>query len=220
MSNDAGRSVPFIGDRFPTLDVETTYGNMVLPDAYRGSWLVLFSHPGDFTPVCTTEFVAFERLKPEFEKRNTKLLGLSVDLVFAHIKWTEWIRDRLGVQITFPIIADPLGKVASTLGMIHPTMGTQTVRSVYIIDPEGMIRLILTYPENVGRNIHEILRAVTALQTADANKAATPANWPQNELIGSKLIMPPARTVQEAAERTAKAQQGELQCFDWWFCTK
>jgi peroxiredoxin (alkyl hydroperoxide reductase subunit C) len=200
--------------------VETTYGNMVLPDAYRGSWLVLFSHPGDFTPVCTTEFVAFERLKPEFEKRNTKLLGLSVDLVFAHIKWTEWIRDRLGVQITFPIIADPLGKVASTLGMIHPTMGTQTVRSVYIIDPEGMIRLILTYPENVGRNIHEILRAVTALQTADANKAATPANWPQNELIGSKLIMPPARTVQEAAERTAKAQQGELQCFDWWFCTK
>ena len=220
MSNDAGRSVPFIGDRFPTLDVETTYGNMVLPDAYRGSWLVLFSHPGDFTPVCTTEFVAFERLKPEFEKRNTKLLGLSVDLVFAHIKWTEWIRDRLGVQITFPIIADPLGKVASTLGMIHPTMGTQTVRSVYIIDPEGMIRLILTYPENVGRNIYEILRAVTALQTADANKAATPANWPQNELIGSKLIMPPARTVQEAAERTAKAQQGELQCFDWWFCTK
>jgi len=220
MPSDAGRSVPFIGDRFPAMTVQTTHGTMELPDAFRGSWLILFSHPGDFTPVCTTEFVAFERLKPEFEKRNAKLLGLSVDLVFAHIKWTEWIRDRLGVQITFPIIADSLGRAAARLGMIHPETGTQTVRSVYIIDPEGIIRLMLTYPDSVGRNIHEILRALAALQTADANQAATPANWPQNELVVSKLIMRPPRTVQEAAERLAKAQAGELQCFDWWFCTK
>ncbi len=213
-------TAPFIGDAFPHLTVQTTLGELTLPQAYHGRWFVFFSHPGDFTPVCTTEFVAFERRKRDFRQMNTELIGLSVDQVYVHIKWMEWIRARLGVEITFPIIADEIGLVARRLGMIHPTRGTRTVRSVFIVDPEGIIRIILTYPENVGRNISEILRAVSALQAADANKAAVPANWPKNDLIGDKLIVPPAKTLQEVAERKAKSQAGQLDCFDWWFCTK
>jgi peroxiredoxin (alkyl hydroperoxide reductase subunit C) len=213
-------SKPFIGDMFPEMKVQTTLGEVVLPTSYKGHWFVLFSHPGDFTPVCTTEFVAFQKLMPEFNKRNTFLIGLSVEQVYSHMKWIEWIKQNLNVEITFPIIADSLGKIATRLGMIHPTMGTRTVRSVYIVDPTGMIRLILTYPENVGRNIHEILRAVTALQTADAHKAATPANWPKNELIGDRLIVPAPKTIQEAKEREKQAQAGEIQCYDWWLCSK
>ncbi|MDM5318112.1 peroxiredoxin [Fictibacillus sp. b24] len=211
---------PFIGDQFPETTVHTTLGELVLPTSYQGHWFVLFSHPGDFTPVCTTEFVAFQKLMPEFNKLNTYLIGLSVEQVYSHLKWIEWIQQNLKVEITFPIIADSLGKLAMRLGMIHPTMGTRTVRSVYIVDPTGKIRMILTYPENVGRNINEILRAVKALQTADANKAATPANWPKNELIGDRLIVPPASTVQEAKKRADQAQSGEIQCYDWWLCSK
>lgn len=213
-------NTPFIGDPFPKLDVHTTQGPKSLPNDYAGQWFVLFSHPGDFTPVCTTEFVAFESLRVEFIKRNTELIGISVDQVQSHIKWIEWINERLGVQIKFPIIADGLGNVAKRLGMIHPTRGTRTVRSVFIVDPKGIVRLILTYPENVGRNIHEILRTLTALQTADEYEAATPANWPNNEWLDGKLIMPPAKTVQEANAKLAKSKSGELTCYDWWFCTK
>lgn len=220
MSIYSEQSFPFIGDRFPDVTVQTTFGELSLPEAYQGRWFILFSHPGDFTPVCTTEFVAFEKLKPKFQKLNTELIGLSVEQVFSHIKWIEWIRNHLDVQISFPIIADGLGTVAKRLGMIHPTKGTRTVRSVFIVDPQGAIRLILTYPDSVGRNIYEILRTVHALQVTDVNKAATPANWPNNEIIGDKLILLPARTVQEAAERISKSQAGQLNCFDWWFCTK
>ncbi|WP_461202771.1 peroxiredoxin [Anoxybacillus sp. TBDG-1] len=210
----------FISDRFPTMTVATTVGTITLPDDYAGRWFVLFSHPADFTPVCTTEFVAFEKMKPQFDEMNTKLIGLSVEQVFSHMKWIEWIREKLRVRISFPIIADELGHVAKQLGMIHPTKGTRTVRSVYIVDHEGTIRLMLTYPESVGRNIYEIVRAVKALQTADAYQAAAPANWPHNELVGDRLIMPPPRTIQQAEERLNKAKQGEINCFDWWFCTK
>lgn len=212
--------MPFISDRFPKITVATTMGTITLPDDYAGRWFVLFSHPADFTPVCTTEFVAFEKMKPQFQQLNTELIGLSVEQVFSHIKWVEWIREKLHVHISFPIIADELGHVAKQLGMIHPKKGTRTVRSVYIVDSEGTIRLMLTYPESVGRNIYEIVRAVKALQTADAYEAATPANWPHNELVGERLIMPPPRTIQQAAERLNKAKQGEISCFDWWFCTK
>ncbi|MGJ7035475.1 peroxiredoxin [Anoxybacillus eryuanensis] len=212
--------MPFISDRFPTMTVVTTVGTITLPDDYAGRWFVLFSHPADFTPVCTTEFVAFEKMKPQFDEMNTELIGLSVEQVFSHIKWIEWIREKLRVRISFPIIADELGYVAKQLGMIHPTKGTRTVRSVYVVDHEGTIRLMLTYPESVGRNIYEIVRAVKALQTADAYKAATPANWPHNELVADRLIMPPPRTIQQAEERLNKAKQGEIDCFDWWFCTK
>ncbi|KIQ94691.1 Selenocysteine-containing peroxiredoxin PrxU [Anoxybacillus thermarum] len=212
--------MPFISDRFPKVTVATTMGTITLPDDYAGRWFVLFSHPADFTPVCTTEFVAFEKMKPQFQQLNTELIGLSVEQVFSHIKWVEWIREKLHVNISFPIIADELGHVAKQLGMIHPTKGTRTVRSVYIVDHEGTIRLMLTYPESVGRNIYEIVRAVKALQTADAYEAAMPANWPHNELVGDRLIMPPPRTIQQAAERLNKAKKGEMSCFDWWFCTK
>lgn len=212
--------MPFISDRFPTMTVATTVGTITLPDDYAGRWFVLFSHPADFTPVCTTEFVAFEKMKPQFEQMNTELIGLSVEQVFSHMKWIEWIREKLRVHISFPIIADELGYVAKQLGMIHPTKGTRTVRSVYVVDHEGTIRLMFTYPESVGRNIYEIVRAVKALQTTDAYKAATPANWPHNELVGDRLIMPPPRTIQQAEERLNKAKQGEIDCFDWWFCTK
>ncbi|CAH8717113.1 peroxiredoxin [Paenibacillus thiaminolyticus] len=214
------RSVPFIGERFPEVTVQTTFGELSLPGAFQRRWFILFSHPGDFTPVCTTEFIAFEQLHPEFRKLNTELIGLSVEQVFSHIKWIEWIRQCFGVHITFPIIADGLGTLAKQLGMIHPTLGTRTVRSVYIVDPKGIIRLMLTYPETVGRNIYEILRAVQALQVVDANQAATPANWPNNEIIGNQLILPAARTVQEAAERMKMSQAGQLKCYDWWFCMK
>ncbi|ODG92627.1 peroxiredoxin [Gottfriedia luciferensis] len=211
---------PFIGDLFPELKVQTTLGELVLPTGFQGHWYVLFSHPGDFTPVCTTEFVAFQKMMPEFMKLNTYLIGLSVEQVYSHIKWIEWIKQNLNVEITFPIIADSLGKIASRLGMIHPTIGTKTVRSVFIVDSTGKIRLILTYPDNVGRNIHEIIRAVKALQIADANKAGTPANWPENELVGERLIMPPPNTIQDANKRMEQSKEGQIQCYDWWFCSK
>ncbi len=206
---------PLIGDDFPFMEVTTTQGKKVLPDDYKGKWLVLFSHPADFTPVCTTEFVAFAKRYKEFQKLNTELFGLSIDQVFSHIKWTEWIKEKLGVEIPFPIIADDMGLVADTLGMLHPAKGTNTVRAVFIIDPKGIIRLILFYPQEIGRNVDEILRAVKALQTSDAHKVALPANWPNNELIKDEAIIPPAEDI-----KTARARMKKYDCFDWWFCHK
>lgn len=211
--------LPLLGERFPEMDVQTTQGMMRLPGCFKGRWFVLFSHPGDFTPVCTTEFVSFERLAPEFHKLNACLIGLSVDQVQPHLKWIQWIGQNLRTPITFPVIADPLGRAARRLGMISPYKGTNTVRAVFIVDPAGVIRLILYYPQEIGRNMCEILRAVQALQTADRCKAATPANWPNNELIGDRLIVPPASDVTQIRERTAMEQAGQIQCFDWWFCS-
>lgn len=206
---------PLIGDKFPEMEVKTTHGMMNLPDAFSGRWFVLFSHPADFTPVCTTEFVAFEKRRKEFNKLNCSLIGLSIDQVFSHMKWTEWIRDNLGVDIQFPIIADDQGRIGATMGMIHPGKGTNTVRAVFIVDPEGLVRLILYYPQEIGRNMDEILRAVNALQVVDKNKVATPANWPKNELIGDEVIIPPP-----GDERSAKERLKSYDCYDWWFCHK
>jgi peroxiredoxin (alkyl hydroperoxide reductase subunit C) len=208
---------PLIGDKFPQMDVKTTQGMIKLPDDFSGKWFVLFSHPADFTPVCTTEFVAFENKRLEFEKLNCQLIGLSIDQVSAHMKWTEWIKEKLGVEIKFPLIADDLGKVASRMGMIHPGKGTNTVRAVFIIDPNGVVRLILFYPQEVGRNMEEILRVVKALQVSDANKVSMPANWPNNNLIKDEVIIPPPQD-----EKTAKTRVtgGEIVCYDWWFCHK
>ncbi|MFP4200289.1 MAG: peroxiredoxin, partial [Clostridia bacterium] len=153
------QAMPLIGEQFPELEVVTTRGVKNLPEDYRGRWFVLFSHPADFTPVCTTEFVAFQNRFDEFQDLDTDLIGLSVDQVFAHIKWEEWIRDNIGVEIKFPIIADD-GNVGKRLGMIHPGKGSNTVRAVFIIDPEGTIRAILYYPQEMGRNFDEILRMV------------------------------------------------------------
>ncbi|MBK3332307.1 peroxiredoxin [Persephonella atlantica] len=212
--------MPVIGEKFPSLQVKTTHGVKKLPDDYAGKWFVLFSHPADFTPVCTTEFVAFQKRKEQFDQLNCELIGLSIDQVFSHIKWVEWIKEKTGVEITFPIIADDMGQVAKQLGMIHPKKGTNTVRAVFIVDNKGIIRLILYYPQEVGRNIDEIVRAVKALQTTDKYGVATPANWPENELVKDHVIVPPATSEQEAKERLQKAQAGEIECFDWWFCHK
>lgn len=205
--------IPLIGEKFPQVEVKTTHGKKTLPDDYAGKWFVLFSHPGDFTPVCTTEFVAFQKRYDKFRELNCELIGLSIDQVFSHMKWTEWIKEKLGVEIEFPIIADDRGQVAEMLGMIHPGKGTNTVRAVFIVDDKGVIRAMLYYPQEVGRNMDEILRMVRALQVSDANKVALPANWPENELIGDKVIIPPP-----ADEETAAQRLQQYEGYDWWFC--
>ena len=145
---------------------------------------------------------------------NTELIGLSVDQVFAHIKWEEWIKEKLNVEIEFPIIADT-GSVSETLGLIHPGKGTNTVRAVFFVDPEGIIRAILYYPQELGRNFDEILRMAKAFQVSDSEGVAMPANWPENELIKDRVIIPPAQDVE-----TARKRPSEYECYDWWFCHK
>jgi peroxiredoxin 2/4 len=199
--------------------VLTTRGEMVLPNDMKGKWFVLFSHPADFTPVCTTEFVAFQKRYDKFREFNCELIGMSVDQVFSHIKWEEWIQEKLDVEIEFPIIADT-GAVAQKLGLIHPGKGTNTVRAVFIVDDKGTIRIIFYYPQELGRNMDEILRAVEAMQFSDKNGVAMPANWPENELVGDNVIIPPAKDVKTAKERLAGASRGEYECYDWWFCHK
>ena len=205
--------MPLIGDKFPELEVRTTHGLIRLPKDFSGKWFILFSHPADFTPVCTTEFVAFQKRYDEFKKMGCELIGLSIDQVFSHMKWVEWIKDRLGVEIKFPIIADDRGRVADILGLIHPGKGSNTVRAVFIVDPEGIIRAILYYPQELGRNMDEILRMVRALRIADREKVAMPAGWPDNELIGDEVIIPPPLD-----EASAKEAAGKYECYDWWFC--
>ncbi|MCC6053850.1 MAG: peroxiredoxin [Thermosphaera sp.] len=205
--------IPLIGEKFPEMVVETTHGVKKLPDDYKGKWLVLFSHPADFTPVCTTEFIGFALRYNEFKELNAELLGLSVDTVFSHIKWIEWIKEKLGVEIPFPIVADPNGEVSRKLGFLHAQSATHTVRAVIIVDPDGVVRAILYYPQESGRNIDEILRLLVTLQINTEYKRALPANWPNNGLIGDALIVPPAKTVQEAQERLKM-----FKCYDWWFC--
>ncbi len=208
------RGIPLIGDKFPEMEVQTTHGMMKLPVNFSGKWFVLFSHPADFTPVCTTEFFSFTKRYEEFKKLNCELIGLSVDQIMSHLKWTEWINDKLGVEVPFPIIADT-GKVAAMLGMIHPGKGSNTVRAVFVVDDKGIIRLMIYYPQEVGRNMDEVLRAVKALQVSDINNVAMPANWPNNELIGDEVIIPPPRD-----EKTAKERAKMAGCYDWWFCHK
>ena len=206
--------MPLLGDKFPSVKVQTTHGEKNLPEDYKGKWFVLFSHPADFTPVCTTEFVAFAQKASEFNKLGVELIGLSVDQVFSHIKWTEWIEDNLDVNIPFPIIADSAEGVSKALGMIHPGKGSgNTVRAVFVVDPEGVLRLMIYYPQEIGRNVDEIIRAVKALRFSDANKVATPENWPNNKLIGDRVIIPPANNI-----KTAKERKNNKNCFDWWFC--
>lgn len=209
--------MPLLGDAFPEMKVQTTHGEMQLPQAFAGKWFVLFSHPADFTPVCTTEFVAFQKRYDKFRALNCELIGMSVDQVFSHIKWEEWIRENLKVEIQFPIIADT-GAVAQKLGLIHPGKGTNTVRAVFIVDDKGLIRIIFYYPQELGRNMDEILRAVKAMQISDINGVAMPAQWPDNEIVGDHVIIPPAKDVKTARERLEKAKAGEFECYDWWLC--
>lgn len=206
-------NMPLLGDEFPEMKVKTTHGPMNIPGDLKGSWFVLFSHPADFTPVCTTEFYGFQKRYDEFKKMGAKLIGMSIDQVFSHIKWVEWIRDNLKMEIEFPIVAAN-DEIALKLGMLHPGKGTNTVRAVFIVDPESKVRLILYYPQEIGRNMDEIVRALKALQISD-KQGAMPANWPDNELIQDQVIVPPASSVKDAAERPKK-----YKCYDWWFCYK
>lgn len=214
MCEGKSEGIPLLGDKFPDMEVTTTHGMMKLPVAFSGKWFVLFSHPADFTPVCTTEFVAFQKRFHAFHQLNCELIGLSVDQVFSHIKWIEWINEKLGVKIEFPIIADT-GKVASILGLIHPGKGTNTVRAVFVVDDKGKIRTILYYPQEFGRNMDEILRIVKGIQISDKEKVAMPANWPNNELVNDEVIIPPPSDIETAKKRT-----NQYNCFDWWFCHK
>ncbi len=206
--------MPLIGDKFPEMEVQTTEGKIKLPEAYKGKWFILFSHPGDFTPVCTTEFYSFQKKYDQFRDLNTELIGLSVDQVHSHIKWSEWIHENLKQEIEFPIIADT-GAVAGTLGLIHPNKGSNTVRAVFMVDPNGTIRAILYYPQELGRNMDEFLRMIKGFQRADKDKVAIPANWPNNELLKDRVIIPPASDV-----KTARKRKKEYECYDWWFCHK
>lgn len=206
--------MPMIGDQFPEVELQTTQGKKNLPKDFAGKWFILFSHPADFTPVCTTEFYAFQKRYDEFKKLNTELIGLSIDQVYSHIKWLDWINDNLKLEIKFPLIADN-GDFAKKLGLIHPKKGNNTVRAVFIVDPESTIRAILFYPQELGRNFDEFLRMIKAFQIADANHVAMPANWPNNELIGDKVIVPPASDI-----KGARYKQGKYENYDWWFCYK
>jgi peroxiredoxin (alkyl hydroperoxide reductase subunit C) len=214
-SNEVRTGIPLIGEKMPNIEVQTTHGMKNIPGDYKGKWIVLFSHPGDFTPVCTTEFYAFAKRNEEFKKLNAELIGHSIDQVFSHIKWVEWIKDNLKMEIPFPVIADDMGRVAMKLGMIHPGKGTNTVRAVFIIDPEGLIRLMIYYPQEIGRQVDEVLRALKALQISDSNKVAMPENWPNNELMKDKVIIPPPKDVVEA-EKRKNPKEG----YDWWFTIK
>lgn len=169
-----------------------------------------------FTPVCTTEFVGFQKRFDKFAELNCKLVGLSIDQVFSHLKWVEWIKDNLDVEIKFPIIADD-GSIAFLFGMIHPEKDNNTVRTVFIMDDEGILRAMLFYPQELGRNLDEILRMVENMQIADKNNVAMPANWPNNELIGKKVILPPPTYESLAKKRMADPK---IEKFDWWFTYK
>jgi len=212
--------MPIIGDKFPVFEAVTTHGKKDLPGDYRGKWFILFSHPADFTPVCTTEFYAFQKRYQYFKDLDCELIGLSIDQVFSHIKWIEWIGQNLGQEIEFPIIADDQGEIAKKLNMVHPGKGANTVRAVFIVDNLGVIRTILYYPQELGRNIDEILRIIKSLQVSEQKGVAIPANWPNNEIIGNRGIIPPPKDEKTAKERIQQSKNGEFECKDWWFCYK
>jgi len=205
--------LPRLNERAPDFEELTTHGVKRLDD-YKGKWLVLFSHPADFTPVCTTEFIAFAKLEPEFNKRNAELLGLSIDSHHSHIAWVRNIKEKFGVDIEFPIIADLKMDVARAYGMIHPgAADTSAVRATFMIDPHGILRAMVYYPMSNGRSIPEFLRMLDAMQTSDEHDVATPEGWQP----GDRVIVPPAATVEEANRRM---ESGEYECVDFYYCTK
>jgi len=209
----APAGMPRINEPAPDFRALTTAGERSLSD-YRGKWLVLFSHPADFTPVCTTEFIAFAKAAPEFAKLNCELLGLSIDSIHSHIAWMRNIKENWGVEIPFPIIEDLKMEVAKAYGMIHPGAGdTSAVRATFIIDPEGILRAMVYYPMSNGRSIPEFLRLLQALQTTDEHGVATPEGWQK----GDRVIVPPAQTAEEANKRLTS---GDYECKDFYFCTR
>jgi len=211
MENTIG--LPRLNEPAPAFDAETTHGRKTLED-YRGKWLILFSHPADFTPVCTTEFMGFQERKPKFDALNCELLGLSIDSHHSHNAWVLNIKEKFGVDIEFPIIADLDMKVAKSYGMVHPgAADTSAVRATFFIDPEGNLRAMMYYPMSNGRQIDEFVRVLEAMQTSDEHACATPENW----RTGEKVIVPPAATVEEAKQRMSS---NEYECVDFYFCKK
>ncbi len=205
-------AMPQLNAPAPAFDALTTHGQKTLSD-YKGKWLILFSHPADFTPVCTTEFMAFARKHEEFQARNTELLGLSIDSHYSHIAWTRNIKDKFDVDVKFPIIADLNMKVANAYGMIQPgASDTSAVRATFLIDPDGVLRAMVYYPLNAGRSIDEIFRLLVAMQTADEHKVAMPENWSP----GKEVIVPTPPTTEAA---NARYDEG-YNTVDWYFSTK
>jgi len=214
-------AMPRIGDKAPEFKAVTTQGEINFPADYKGSWVILFSHPADFTPVCTSEFMTFATLEKQFNEANCKLVGLSVDGLYSHIAWLRTIKEKIeykgmkDVEVTFPLIEDITMNVAKKYGMMMPgESSTKAVRAVFVIDPVGVIRTIIYYPLSLGRNFDELYRVILALQTADEFKIATPADWRP----GDDVIVPPAGSCGVAKDRMEGKE--EMKCYDWFFCTK
>lgn len=214
--------MPRIGDKAPAFKAVTTQGEIDFPAQYEGSWVILFSHPADFTPVCTSEFMTFASMEAEFLKYNTKLVGLSVDGLYSHIAWLRTIKEKIeykgmkDVEVKFPLIEDITMEVAKKYGMIQSgESNTKAVRAVFVIDPKGVIRTVIYYPLSLGRNFDELLRVIQALQAADAFSVATPADWRP----GDDVIVPPAGSCGVAKDRMDGKESG-VTCHDWFFCTK
>jgi peroxiredoxin (alkyl hydroperoxide reductase subunit C) len=215
-------SMPRIGDNAPEFKAVTTQGDINFPADYKGSWVILFSHPADFTPVCTSEFMTFATLEKQFNEAGCKLVGLSIDGLYSHIAWLRTIKEKIeykgmkNVEVTFPLIEDITMEVAKKYGMVMPgESSTKAVRAVFVIDPKGIIRTIIYYPLSLGRNFDELYRVVLALKTADEFKIATPADWRP----GDDVIISPAGSCGTAKDRMDGKEEG-LDCKDWFFCTK
>lgn len=222
MSENTGAfSMPRIGEKAPSFKAVTTQGEINFPEQYSGSWVILFSHPADFTPVCTSEFMTFASMENKFNDVNCKLVGLSVDGLYSHIAWLRTIKEKIeykgmkDIEVKFPLIEDITMEVAKKYGMIQPgESNTKAVRAVFVIDPKGIIRTIIYYPLSLGRNFEELYRVIVALQTADAFQIATPADWQP----GDEVIVPTAGSCGVAKERMESKDQ--MKCYDWFFCTK
>jgi peroxiredoxin (alkyl hydroperoxide reductase subunit C) len=221
MSEEAAH-MPLIGEKAPAFTAVTTQGTINFPEDYQGKWVILFSHPADFTPVCTTEFMTFATMAEDFKALNCELIGLSIDSLFAHIAWLRTIKEKIelngmkNVEVKFPVIEDLTMEVARKYGMLQPSASnTQAVRAVFFIDPEGLMRALLYYPMSNGRNMDEIKRLLIAMQTSDKHGIATPANWEP----GDDVIVPPPGSCGDAEERVAEAGE-DYRCLDWFLCFK
>jgi peroxiredoxin (alkyl hydroperoxide reductase subunit C) len=213
-------TMPLIGDNAPSFKAKTTMGEINFPDDYKGKWIILFSHPADFTPVCTTEFMTFASMQEEFRKLNVELIGLSIDSIYAHIAWLRTIKEKIefngmkNVEVKFPLIEDLKMEVAKKYGMLQPNASTtQAVRAVFIIDDKAKVRAVLYYPLSAGRNMQEIKRLIIAMQKGDKEGIATPANWQP----GEDVIIPPPGSCGAAKDRVETKEEGKY-CLDWFMC--
>ena len=214
--------IPLMGEDAPSFEAVTTQGTVNFPEDYKGKWVILFSHPADFTPVCTTEFMIFASMQEEFKKINTELIGLSVDSIFSHIAWLKRIEEKIeykgmkNIEIEFPVIADLRMEVVKKYGMVQRKASKiQTVRALFVVDPESKIRAIIYYPIPNGRNMQEIKRLIIAMQKSDAEKVSTPANWQP----GDDVVISPPRSMREVKERLENTEEG-IYCLDWFMCLK